>query len=585
MAIFKKQHRSRLPHESSPLKKFFLACGLIALAALVLGGFWFLSQMGPRDVDYTEVALVGVVPDELLELKEQSVALEEQFDELVSLREPEPEDIELIRQARDLQKAYVEGTQGRDGAATKRLRELTVRYEDNAAAKLRERSLQLEKEAQGLAEKKEFLAASTKFKEALALQSEINQRFPSSSAHSPSRAATLGRQTSFYTAEPLLQSSVKLENEAEGFIAEQDWAQAEERLAQAIALQDQINREFRSANQASMARLERLRVKLVGIRSGQNQVEIRDLAALADARSAEGKHMEAARFYQEAARLQRQLNENFRDSPFASSEMVAEYLRKAETAESFTLGRSIEQNHKRLQEILSERRTFEAAEVIVELRRDLRQMKEAYPRSSLNDDELELKIRYLNLVQNDLGFIQDRVYEALLEIPDEKAWKILRTEVSQALFFMIMRTNPSRNRGDVNPVDSVSWIEAKQFCERLSWVMGKPVRLPTENEFRASLGRLRYVVLEDHVWSLSNTDGVTQPVGTKEPFASGCYDLLGNVSEWLESVDRFETEDAQHIGGHALDQLETIFTVPVREAPREERNRMTGFRIVLKVGD
>lgn len=583
MAIFKKQHRSRLPHESSPLKKFFVACGLIALAALVLGGFWFLSKMGPRDVDYREVALVGAVPDELLELKQQSIALEEQFDELVSLREPEPEDIELIRKARDLQKAYVDGTQGRDGEASKRLRELTVRYEDNAAAKLHERSLKIEKEAQVLAENEEFTQASVKFQEAYALQDGINQSFPNSSSYSPGRAAALRRQASFYTAEPLLQSSLKLESQAEDFIGKQEWVQAEEKLAQAIALQDQINREFRNANQASVARIERLRVKLVGIQSGQNQVEIRSLTALADARNAEGMHMEAARLYQEAARLQRQLNENFRDSPFASSELVAEYLRKAETAESFTLGRSIERNHQLLQEILSERRTFEAAEVIVELRRDLRQMKEAYPRSSLNDDELELKIRYLNLVQNDLGFIQDRVYEALLDIPDEKAWKILRTEVSQALFFMIMRTNPSRNRGDVNPVDSVSWVEAKQFCERLSWIMGKPVRLPTENEFRSSLGRLRYVVLEDHVWSLSNTNGVTQPVGTKEPFAGGYYDLLGNVSEWLESVDRFETEDAQHIGGHALDQLETIFTVPVREAPREERNRMTGFRIVLQV--
>lgn len=583
MAIFKKHHRSRLPHESSPLKKFLLVCGLISLAALILGGFWFLSKMGPRDVDYREVTLDAVLTEEILEFKEQSVLLEQEFDELVSLREPEPEDIDLIRKARDLQKAYVEGTQGRDGAATVRLRELTVRYEDNASAKLQERSLQLEKEAQGFAENKDHTAASDTFLEAYTLQDEINQDFPNSSAYNPGRAAALRRQASFHTAEPLLQASLEFEAEAEAFIAQEDWAEAEAKLMRAIELQDQINREFRAANQASVARLERLRVQLVGIRSGQNLVEVQNLVALADARNAEGKQLEAARLYQEAARLQRQLNENFRDSPFASSELVAEYLRKAETAESFTLGRSIERNHQRLQEILSEGRTFEAAEVIVELRRDLKQMKEAYPRSSLNDDELELKIRYLNLVQNDLGFIQDRVYEALLPIPEEAAWQILRTEVSQALFFMIMRTNPSRNRGDVNPVDSVNWIEAKQFCERLSWIMGKPVRLPTENEFRASLGRLRYVVLEDHVCSLSNTDGTTQPVGTKEPFASGCYDLLGNVSEWLESVDRFETEDAQHIGGHALDQLETIFTVPVREAPREERNRMTGFRIVLKV--
>ena len=577
------KHRPRLPHESSPLKKFFVVCSILALALLVLGGFWFLSKMGPRDVDYREVAVVGAVTDELLEFKAQSIELEAEFDELVSLREPEAEDIELIRKARDLQKAYVEGTNGLDGEAAKRLRALTVRYENNAAAKLQERSFQIEMEAQALAENKDYEAASTKYQEAFALQDEINQSFSNSSAYNAGRAAALRRQAIFLTAEPLFQASVKLESEAGVFIAEQDWAQAEEKLAQAIALQDQLNREFRGTNQANVARLERLRVQLVGIRSGQSYVEVQELATQAAARKAEGKQMEAARLYQEAARLQQRLNESFRDSPYASSERVAEYLRNSETAQSFTLGRSIEQNHNLLEEILSERRTFEAAEVIVELRRDIKQMKEAYPRSSLNDGELELKVRYLNLVQNDLGFIQDRVYEVLLPIPDEKEWRILRTEVSQALFFMIMRTNPSRNRGDVNPVDSVSWIEAKQFCERLSWIMGKPVRLPTENEFRGSLGRLRYVVLEDHVWSLSNADGTTQPVGSKEPFASGCYDLLGNVSEWLESVDRFETEDAQHIGGHALDQLETIFTVPVREAPREERNRMTGFRVVIQI--
>jgi len=90
-------------------------------------------------------------------------------------------------------------------------------------------------------------------------------------------------------------------------------------------------------------------------------------------------------------------------------------------------------------------------------------------------------------------------------------------------------------------------------------------------------------VLEDHVWSVSDAASVPQAVGTKEPFASGFYDLLGNVSEWLESINRFETEDARHIGGHAQDRIESIFTVPIREAPRGERNRLTGFRIAIKV--
>lgn len=584
MAKLKKKHRPRLPHESSPLKKVLLACLVLSLAALVLGGFWFLSKMGPREVDYREVDLSGEVTEDLLALKDESIELEAQFEELTALRDAEPQDIELIRRARDLQEAYVAGGGSMDAEAVARLRNLSVRYENLAAADLQERSLQLEKEAEDLAQNKEYEAARVKYREAYALQDKINQRFPRSNAHNVGRATGLERQANYLTAEPLLQTSLELEAEAKELIAEENWEQAEERLGRAIAIQDQLNREFRGTNQASVARLERLRVQLVGIRSGQSHVEIEDLVALGDKRKSKGKHLEAASLYLEAARLQRQLNEAFRDSPYASSELVTEYQRKAETAQSFKLGRAIERNHSLLQQLLSERRTFDASEVIVELRQDIKQMKEAYPRSSLNDEELELKVRYLNLVQSDLGFIQDRVYQALLPIPEEEEWRILKTEVPQALFSLIMGTNPSRNRGDVKPVDSVSWLEAKQFCARLSWIMGKPVRLPTENEFRASLGRLRYVVLEDHVWSLSETDGTTQPVGKKEPFASGCYDLLGNVSEWLESVDRFEMEDARHIGGHALDRLETIFTVPVREAPREERNRMTGFRIVMQVG-
>ena len=40
-------------------------------------------------------------------------------------------------------------------------------------------------------------------------------------------------------------------------------------------------------------------------------------------------------------------------------------------------------------------------------------MQDAYPRSSLFDEELKLKITYLAIIKNDLGFIQDRVYAML----------------------------------------------------------------------------------------------------------------------------------------------------------------------------
>jgi len=582
MAKFKKRSRPRLPHESSPARKVLLVCLVVFLAAFFMGGAWFLTKLGPRNVDYREVSIDFEVSEETAELKSKSIELEAQFEEVMVLREPLEKDIQLILQARDLQKQYMDALTKVYPEAERRYRYLDQRYQNLAAASLRDQSLELEAEGESLAGNKDYEAAGIKFGEAYALQDRINQRFPLSSAYNVGRATRLQRKARYQTAEPLLQRSVAFEAEASEWIEKQEWEKAEKSLREAIALQDQLNRDYRGSNQANVARLGHLRIQLVGVLSGQSYLEIEELLAIADAHRMEGENLQAARIYQEAARLQLKLNETYRDSPYASAERVSEFLRKAETAESFELGLRIERDHDALKQLLANRRTQESAEVIVSLSRDMKQMKEAYPRSSLNDDELQLKIRYLNHVQSDIGFIQDRVYDALLPIPENEEWKILRTEVPQALYAVIMGNNPSRNRGDVNPVDSVSWIDAKNFCERLSWIMGKPVRLPTENEFRASLGRLRYVVLEDHVWSVSDTQGVSQPIGRKKPFEGGYYDLLGNVSEWLESIDRFETEDARHIGGHAQDRLEAIFTVPVREAPRGERNRMTGFRIVMQ---
>ena len=583
MAIFKKSSRKLLFREKSGVKKFFKVLLLLVIALCVLGGFWVLSQLGPKDVDFRNLDFNVEPSDSIKAIQQESIELEAQFEEVLVLREPLLEDINLLKKALDKQEEYLAATTAVDSEGYNRQMNLEERYQNLAAASLRAASLDLESKAEALASSRDYENATAKYREAYEQQKQINETFPLSLSYNVGRATRLQRQVLYFTAEPLLQRSLAFENEASLLIEAKEWGQAEESLQMAIDLQDKLNREYRGTNQASVSRLEGLRVKLVGIRSGQSYVEVQRVAELADERFALSENLEAAALYQEAARLQLQLNEAYRDSPYASSQRVAEYQRKSQTSESFELGLEIERKHDFMQELLSERRTFEAAEVIASLRRDVRQMQEAFPRSSLNDDDLQLKIRYLNLVQSDLGFIQDRIYGALLPIPEIEGWRMLRTEVPQVLYTLIMGTNPSRNKGDVCPVDSISWTDAKDFCERLSWILGQPVRLPTENEFREALGRLRYVVLEDHVWSVADADGVPQAVGTKEPFASGFYDLLGNTSEWLESIDRFEAEGARHIGGHALDSRNSLFTVPLREAPRGERNRLTGFRIVVKI--
>jgi len=557
---------------------------LIVMACTgVLGLFWFLSQFGPKEVDYSAPTADVEISVEAIALREQSFEVEAQFEEVMAIRSAQPQDALLLNRALELQRQYIDALPGYNAEASQRVEDLEEQYQDLSAEYLKVESAASESEAQSLAQDKAYEAARDKYQEAFEKQKAINENFPLSSAYDVGRATRLQRQARNLAAEPLLQQSLDFEIQADAFIAKNEWESAAALLQQAIQIQLELNREYRGTNQASVSRLERLKIKWVGIESGHDHLEIQQVSNLADASRAEGETLKAASLYEEVARLQKQLNKEYPDSPYASSERVAEFQRKSQTAQSVELGLEIEENHDLLKRLLSERRTYEAAEVIVALRRDIKHMQNAFPRSSLNDEELEVKVRYLNLVQSDLGYIQDRVYDALLPVPGVDGLRMLRTELPQALYAIMMGTNPSRNQGDVNPVDSVSWTEAKSFCERLSWILGKEVRLPSENEFRQALGRLRYVVLEEHVWSILDADGVAQPVGKKAPFASGFYDLLGNVSEWLESGDRFNSEEARHIGGHAQDRLESIFSVPTRSAPRGERNRLTGFRIVVLV--
>ena len=222
-----------------------------------------------------------------------------------------------------------------------------------------------------------------------------------------------------------------------------------------------------------------------------------------------------------------------------------------------------------------------AKDKILQISDAIIRVKEEFPKSAYNDRDLEIKMKFLNYIRNDLARIQDRIYENLLPIPNEPAIQIYKTEVSQAFYSTIMGVNPSRLLGDMKPVESVSWDNAGDFCKRLSWIMGLTVRLPKEHEFRSALGRLRYVKLEKHVVSNLEKNGLAD-IKSKEAFAVGAYDLLGNVSEWLYSEEAYYDDAAKHIGGHFGDSLEAIYAVPLRQSNRNERSRLIGFRFVVE---
>ncbi len=119
-------------------------------------------------------------------------------------------------------------------------------------------------------------------------------------------------------------------------------------------------------------------------------------------------------------------------------------------------------------------------------------------------------------------------------------------EVTQEAYERVMGTTPSRFKGPQHPVDTVSWNNAVEFCDKLSALpeekaAGRTYRLPTEAEWEYACragSTTRYSFgdnpadLGDHAWFKENSSVTTHPVGEKRPNAWGLYDMHGNVWEW-----------------------------------------------------
>ncbi len=144
----------------------------------------------------------------------------------------------------------------------------------------------------------------------------------------------------------------------------------------------------------------------------------------------------------------------------------------------------------------------------------------------------------------------------MVEIPG-KNFKMGKFEVTQRQWVTVMGDNPSRFKGDDNPVESVSWHDCRKFIEKLNALpeakaSGLMFRLPTEAEWEYACragGTGDYCRLADGseitedtlgkvAWCAENSGGTTHPVGQKKPNAFGLYDMHGNVREWCEDLWR-----------------------------------------------
>jgi len=158
--------------------------------------------------------------------------------------------------------------------------------------------------------------------------------------------------------------------------------------------------------------------------------------------------------------------------------------------------------------------------------------------------------------------------------------------VTQGQYQRIMGDNPSRWKGDKNPVEQVRWSDAVKFCNKRSELEGlqpcydlktwqcnfeaNGYRLPTEAEweFACRAGSATEYFFGDtpsklgeYAWFEKNSGGRPHPVGQKRPNALGLYDICGNVWQWCNdfyAVDYYPQAPRENPRGPKTAQTKVV---------------------------
>jgi formylglycine-generating enzyme len=185
---------------------------------------------------------------------------------------------------------------------------------------------------------------------------------------------------------------------------------------------------------------------------------------------------------------------------------------------------------------------------------------------------------------------------------DVAPYEMAAVPVTQSLYAEVIGKQPSPAQGDRLPVESVSWLDAVQFCNALSereglapayrlqddveWdTSADGYRLPTEAEWeyacRAGTTGPRYGQLDDIAWYRDNSGERIHEVGGKRPNAWGLHDMLGNSWDWCWDIYDAEVYGSYRVlrGGGWFDEHWSCRASVRRRSHPTFRTDDVGFRI------
>ncbi|HEY7913638.1 MAG TPA: bifunctional serine/threonine-protein kinase/formylglycine-generating enzyme family protein, partial [Blastocatellia bacterium] len=168
-------------------------------------------------------------------------------------------------------------------------------------------------------------------------------------------------------------------------------------------------------------------------------------------------------------------------------------------------------------------------------------------------------------------------------------WRAIANRADLKASIDLTNPDPSTSKGEgaaadqlnMLPVDSVTWFEAKEFCDRLSKLTGYKFRLPSEAEWEYACragsdkhfhtgnllppemanydGRYRYRIRgrgDDRFRRLG-----TWPAGSFRPSAFGLFDMHGNVWEWCLDPWHDDYQGAPSDGSAWLENGNDVFRI------------------------
>lgn len=550
-----------------------VALGAFIVVFIIIGS-WLYSE-GQRQT--RNLADLSASQDEEA-LRNLSLQKEAAFEE-IRLRKAvlNEEDLTLLEEAVKAQEEYV-GRQGGFASENSRLESLRRRLHVIQADRLRA----ISKEAEEKAATEEAQKDGTAIKElekALKAERLIESKWIFSGLSDRGRIARLDTRLRRMQADPLWKQTRELEKKAEQAFAEGNINQAQAIMQDAIRIENEFAINYRDVLNTEFNRVELLTNRQETFRSHPIKLSLDNHIAQARKAEAEDDWNKATGAWELALIEMAKLMKEFPRSAYSNRA----------TEEKLILQRNSARAHNRLEQLKQEVEAMRGLIRASDFTRALAQanlllltadkIEQDNPGVIPSDSFLVRELKYITQNAGTLAVIVPTLDRLTLPVPQHPQVRLLKQEVSQSLFAAIVGSNPSMIQRGTAPVESVSYKDTQIFCQNLSWLSGRKIRLPTLEEMQSATGDVSAAPKGPQAWTFDNTDGLTvREVGTSKPNEAGFFDLIGNVEEWTMAP---EDKDTAVVAGGSVNWV-PVAGFPQRNAQKRERSRTLGFRFIIE---